>query len=46
LNEGNKLIVEMSRREFWYKMGLYFVIFALFLAIVAVLIKKIIGLFP
>lgn len=46
LNEGNKLIVQMSRREFFYKIALYFVIFALFLAIVAILIKKLISLFP
>ena len=34
----------MSRREFWYKVGLYFVIFALFITIVVVLIKKLLGL--
>jgi hypothetical protein len=45
LNEGNKIIVQMSRREFFYKMGLYFVIFALFITIVAVLISKIVNMF-
>lgn len=44
LNEGNKIIVEMSRREFFYKIGLYFVIFALFITIVAVLINKLLKL--
>ena len=43
LNEGNKIIVQMSRREFWYKIGLYFVIFALFITIVALIIKRIVG---
>ena len=45
LNEGNKIITDMSRKEFLYKIGLYFVIFALFITIVAVLINKIIHLF-
>jgi t-SNARE complex subunit (syntaxin) len=45
LNEGNKIITEMSRKEFLYKIGLYFVIFALFVTIVAVLINKIVHLF-
>jgi len=44
LNEGNKIIVEMSRREFFYKIGLYFVIFALFITIVAILINKLLKL--
>ena len=42
LNEGNKIIVRMTRREMFYKLGLYFIIFALFIAIVAVLISKLI----
>ena len=41
LNEGNKIIVEMSRREFFYKIGLYFVIFALLITIVVVVINRI-----
>ena len=45
LNEGNKIIVQMTRREFFYKIGLYFVIFALFLTIVVVLIVKLLKLF-
>ena len=44
INEGNKIIVEMSRREFFYKIGLYFVIFALFITIVAILINKLLKL--
>jgi t-SNARE complex subunit (syntaxin) len=43
LNEGNKIIVEMSRREFFYKIGLYFVIFALLITIVVVVINRILG---
>ncbi len=45
LNEGNKIITEMSRREFYQKIGMYFVIFALFVTIVAILINKIVHLF-
>ena len=44
LNEGNKLIVQMSRREFFYRIGLYFVAFVLFITIVVVLVVKIIKL--
>ncbi len=42
LNEGNKIIVEMSRREFFYKIGLYFVVLALGITITVMLIVKII----
>jgi hypothetical protein len=39
---GKAKIQEMSRREFWYKIGLYFVIIALGLTIVVMLIVRII----
>jgi uncharacterized membrane protein YhaH (DUF805 family) len=35
----------MSRREFWYKIGLYFVIIALGLTIVVMLVVRLINMF-
>jgi hypothetical protein len=45
LSIGKAKITEMSRREFWYKLGLYFVILSLGIAIVVMLVVKIIKMF-
>jgi hypothetical protein len=42
---GKAKIQEMSRREFWYKIGLYFVIIALGLTIVVMLVVRLINMF-
>jgi hypothetical protein len=43
LERGNKIVVEMSRREFFYRMAIHATMVILFIAIVALIINKIIN---